>query len=83
MLRMILALRFRSRTASDYSDAIIAVCNKYGAKWTSTDHLKTMLKKTQNQQFIKIIMDHLKGSQNDNFEQVCREISEIQKLSNI
>jgi hypothetical protein len=25
----------------------------------------------------------LKGSQDDNFEQVCREISEIQKLSNI
>jgi hypothetical protein len=42
-----------------------------------------MLKKTQKQQYIKIIMDHLKGSQSDNFEQVCREISEIQKLSNI
>jgi hypothetical protein len=71
------------RNASDYYDSIIAVCNKYGAKWTSTDHLKQMLKKTQNQQFIKIIMDHLKSSQNDNFEFVCKEISEIQKLSNI
>jgi hypothetical protein len=71
------------KNAGDYFDSIVAACNKYGTTWTNTDHLKTMLKKTQNQQFIKIIMDHLKGSQNDNFEQVCREISEIQKLSNI
>jgi hypothetical protein len=71
------------RNASDYFNSISAVCNKYGASWSNTDHLKTMLKKTQNQQFIKIIMDHLKSSTPDNFEQVCKDISEIQKLSNI
>ena len=42
-----------------------------------------MLKKTQNQQFIKIIMDHLNSKDPDNFKQVCKDISEIQKLSNI
>ena len=42
-----------------------------------------MLKNTQNQQFIKIIMDHLKSKDPDNFEQVCKDISEIQKLNNI
>ena len=42
-----------------------------------------MLKKTQNQQLMKIIMDHLKSKDPNNFEQVCKEISEIQKLSNI
>jgi hypothetical protein len=47
------------RNTGDYFNSIIAVCNKYGASWSSTDHLKAMSKKTQNQQFIKIIMDHL------------------------
>ena len=41
-----------------------------------------MLKKTQNQQLMKIIMDHLKSKDPNNFEQVCNDISEIQKLSN-
>ena len=59
------------------------MCNKYGASSSSTDHVKAMLKKIQNQQFVKIIMDHLKSKDSDNFEQVCKDISEIQKLSNI
>jgi hypothetical protein len=69
------------KNAGDYFNSIIAVCNKYGASSSSTDHVKAMLKKIQNQQFVKIIMDHLKSKDSDNFEQVCKDISEIQKLT--
>ena len=56
--------------AGDYYNEVVSICNKYEVNWDNTRHLKTLLKKTNNHQFIKLIMDHLKSNPADDFEAV-------------
>jgi len=73
------AIQFKC--ALTYYNDITAVLAKYNVAKSETDVIKIMAKKVGNSTFANLIITHLNSPNPDDLEELCNEISAIQRLT--
>ena len=68
-------------TAQDYYNDVVAVIARYDVKKTDAELIKLMAKKVSNAMFSKLIIESLNQSSGQDFETICNETNEIQRLT--
>ena len=68
--------------ADDFYNQVVDVCSRYECTMSETALIKLLASKVESQVFVSMILKHLAQNPNQhNFEELCDEITEIQRLS--
>ena len=71
------------RNASDCYKDVLSVTSRFDVTWSDTNLIKIMAKKVTSSTYASKIIDHLKSTSADNFEELCSDITTVQYLMKI
>ena len=74
------SLKFGGGDANSYYNAVVRIMTQYSVTKSDTDLIKLMARKVTSATYTKMIIDHMVAGTANNFQELCNQISTVQRL---
>ena len=73
-------LKFGGSDANSYYNAVVRIMTQFSVVKSDTDLIKLMARKVTSATYTKMIIDHMVAGTANNFQELCNQISTVQRL---